>query len=179
LVGITPEKRPATVRNFLNRAGWFATISAAIFAMPLVSFGANVSGALIGADGKPQADRQVHFENRVTHDIFLAQTGADGSFSLDLPPGVYQLRSEYGAAILPRIEVQDADIALGRVKESSAFNPSRLFTRQGVVRGVLTTPAPATANIPATEEVASSPSTPAPSAAPTPSAASSMSSSGR
>jgi hypothetical protein len=179
LIAITPKKRLASVRSFLNGAGLFALISAAIFTLPLLSFGATVSGVLIGSDGKPQADRQVHFEDRVTHDIFLAQTGTDGSFSLDLPPGVYQLRSEYGAAILPRIEVQDADIALGRVKESSAFDPFRLFSRQGVVRGILTTPAPSTANIPATEEMAGRPSTPAPSAASTPSAASSMSSSGK
>lgn len=163
----------------MNGAGLFALVSAAVLALPLLSCAANVSGTLTGSDGKPRADRQVHFENRITHDIFLAQTAPDGSFSLDLPPGIYQLRSEHGAAILSRVEVQDADIALGRVKESWTFNPARLFSRQGVARGVVSTQAPSTANIPTMEEMAGVSSTPAASEAPTPSAAPSLSSSGK
>ena len=108
---------------------------------------ANVSGVLITVDGRAARGRQIHFEDRVTHDLFLIMTDIDGKFSVDLPPGSYDLRSDRGAIMGPMIAVDEADIALGNVVQPSGWR-GLIFQREGVLKGVVTTPAPSTANIP-------------------------------
>ncbi len=131
------------------------------------AFAANVSGVLITVDGKAARSRQIHFEDRVTHDLFLIMTDRDGKFSLDLPPGSYDLRSDRGAIMGPMIVVDEAGIALGNIVQPSGWR-GLIFQREGVLKGVVTTPAPSTANIaPFEPVVAGEAGAPAASPAPT------------
>jgi hypothetical protein len=111
------------------------------------AFAANVSGNLVTVDGKAARNRQIHFENRVTHDLFLIMTVRDGQFSIDLPPGSYDLRSDRGAIMGPLIDVDEADVALGDIVQRAGWR-GQIFQREGVLKGILATPAPSTANIP-------------------------------
>ena len=52
---------------------------------------------------KPLSDHQLHFENRISGDMYLTRTGDDGSFASDLPPGIYDLRAERGLVVRPGI----------------------------------------------------------------------------
>jgi hypothetical protein len=109
---------------------------------------AQVSGTFTGyEDSTPQANRYLHFENRITHDIYVAPTVANGSFGADLPPGEYQLRAERGAILAPAIEVGAADVPLGAVSELAPYAPSRLWDLQAIAPAQLTSAAPSTANI--------------------------------
>src|ERR1700735_3227598 len=68
---------------------------------------ANLSGLMSYRDGKAADRRQLHYENRVTNDIFVAPTKPDGSFTADLPPGIYDLRAERGLVLVSRIRVDN------------------------------------------------------------------------
>jgi hypothetical protein len=81
--------------------------------------------------------------------LSVRETGPDGAFSTDLPPGVYDLRGERGRVIHSRIVVEGDSLALGSVHQRACMSP---FHHQGVVRGIVTTPAPSTANIPLVEQ---------------------------
>jgi hypothetical protein len=74
-------------------------------------------GRLLTHHGQPAAGQQIHFENRVSGDVLLTKTCADGSFSLALAPGAYDLRDEDGPIIVRYINVRDQDINLGTVSE--------------------------------------------------------------
>ena len=63
-----------------------------------------VSGKLLTYEGQPAANQPIHFENLVSGDLFLAQTGQDGSFSFPLPPGEYDLRVEQGPIVVNFID---------------------------------------------------------------------------
>ena len=129
------------------------------------SFAANVSGVLVTVDGKAARSRQVHFENRVTHDLFLIMSDRAGQFSIDLPPGSYDLRSDRGAIMGPLIAVDQADIALGNVVQRSGWR-GLIFEREGVLKGIVASPAPSTANIPPFPVVVGETAAPAPTAKP-------------
>jgi hypothetical protein len=140
--------------NRLMRACGTIAIGALVVTISMAVAGraqaAAVSGTLVGSNGNPLSDREIHFEGSFTHDMFLVQTGAGGAFVIDLPPGAYRLRADRGAVIGSGIEVGDADLALGNVVGSTS-NAPQFCNREGVVPGILTTPAPATSNIPAVE----------------------------
>lgn len=147
----------------------FAIAVAAI--TPLTSANAwIVRGVLTDASGKPLANRQVHFENRVTEDLFLARSGSDGSFSADLPQGRYDLRDEQGHLIEQKIQVkQGDDINLGSVHVQPSSVLEWPFKREGVAPYVVDTEAPATAHVPEVPITPPPPSTaPIPTALPTP-----------
>ena len=108
---------------------------------------ANVSGLMLYRDGKPADKRQLHYENRVTSDIFVAPTKPDGSFTADLPPGFYDLRAERGLVLASKIRVDTADINVGHVVEPAPLDVRRLFQRQGVADTIVVSPAPATSNV--------------------------------
>jgi hypothetical protein len=127
-----------------------ALAAAVSFGVAVRARAATVSGALVGPDGRPLADREIHFEGSFTNDLFLVETGGDGAFAVDLPPGTYRLRADRGAVIDSGIEVDEADLALGKVVGSASSTP-QFCNREGVVGGIMTTPAPATSNIPAVE----------------------------
>jgi len=108
---------------------------------------ANVSGVMFYRDGKPADRRQLHYENRVTSDIFVAPTKPDGSFTADLPPGFYDLRAERGVVLASKIRVDNEDVNVGHVIEPAPLDVRRPFQHEGVAETILDSPAPATANI--------------------------------
>jgi len=118
---------------------------AALTGMPSRAHAATVSGILVQYEGAPDPNRDLHFENAITHDIYLAPTHQDGSFSQQLPPGTYRLRTEVGAILASDINVADADVPLGRVRELAPMAPARLFQFQTIAPTILKSPAPSTA----------------------------------
>ena len=108
---------------------------------------ANVSGLMSYRDGRPADKRQLHYENTVTSDIYVAPTKPDGSFTADLPPGVYDLRAERGVILASRIRVDAADVNIGHVVEPAPLDVRRPFQHEGVAEAIVDSPAPATANV--------------------------------
>jgi len=111
-----------------------------------IAHAANVSGTMSYRNGQPADKRQLHFENRVTSDIFVAPTKPDGSFSAHLPPGIYDLRAERGLVLASKIRVDSDDVNVGHVLEPAPLDVRRLFERQTVAEALVESPAPATAN---------------------------------
>ena len=108
---------------------------------------ANVSGLMSYRDGRPAERRQLHYENRVTSDIYVAPTKPDGSFTADLPPGIYDLRAERGAILADKIRVDSEDVNIGHIVEPAPLDVRRPFEQEGVAEALLESPAPATANL--------------------------------
>lgn len=127
---------------------------------------AEVSGIYTSRGGKPIADHQLHFQNHIAGDMYLTKTGADGSFSTDLPPGTYDLRAERGLIVRPGIRVESTALNVGRVADGAPYDVRRPFERQGIGPALVQTDAPATAHL---EKSGAPPAAPAP----TPAAASS------
>ncbi len=128
-------------------------IALLVIAISIVSAAAGaraavVVGALTTRDGNPAPERQIHFENRVTGDIFLVRTGSDGRFSADLPPGRYDLREEHGPIIHAAIAVGANGQDLGKVAEPSGGFWCHLFEMEVLGPAIVKTPAPSTANLP-------------------------------
>ena len=121
---------------------WLATLGGS------AAYAARVSGVLVGYEkSTPEKSRDLHFENQITHDIYLSPSHADGSFAADIPPGTYDLRAERGAILVHSISVGSTDVKLGNVNELAAYAPRRLFDLQSVAVPILTSPAPSTAYI--------------------------------
>jgi len=147
----------SVVKNISNRrprrhfhfaaAALSVAVAAGLAAGARIARAANVSGLMSYRDGRAADRRQLHYENRVTNDIFVAPTKPDGSFTADLPPGVYDLRAERGVVLASKIRVDSADVNLGHVVEPSPFDVLRLFEHQGVAESIVESPAPATANV--------------------------------
>jgi hypothetical protein len=95
----------------------------------------------------PQQSRDLHFENEVTHDSYLAPTHGDGSFAVELPPGVYELRSERGAVLRRSITIDQTNVPLGHITDLAPYTPMRWFHLQDVAGSILTSPAPSTAYV--------------------------------
>lgn len=147
-----PEPNRSIVLAFLRilahvftRSAVLAAAIAALAGMPSRAQAATVSGILVQYEGAPDPNRDLHFENAITHDIYLAPTHQDGSFSQQLPPGTYRLRTEVGAVLASDINVADADVPLGRVSELAPLAPARLFQFQTIAPTILKSPAPSTA----------------------------------
>lgn len=122
-----------------------------------------ISGVYTSRNGAPLANRQLHFENHISGDMFLTRTGVDGSFSSDLPPGTYDLRAERGLVLKSKIRVESTNLSIGRVNDGAPFDVRRPFERQGIGPALVDTEAPATAHI---EKPGSAPpQAPAPSSA--------------
>jgi hypothetical protein len=122
-------------------------VGAGIAAGARMAGAANVSGMMSYRNEKPAERRQLHYENRVTSDIYVAPTTPDGSFTADLPPGVYDLRAERGVVLVSRIRVDSADINVGHVLEPAPLDVRRPFEREGVADTLVESPAPATSNV--------------------------------
>jgi len=124
-----------------------ATVAVGLAAGARIAGAANVSGVMSYRDGKAADRRQLHYENRVTNDIFVAPTKPDGSFTADLPPGLYDLRAERGVILASKIRVDTADVNIGHVVEPAPLDVRRPFEHEGVAEALVESPAPATANI--------------------------------
>jgi hypothetical protein len=108
---------------------------------------ARVSGALMSYQGQPEASRDLHFENCVTQDEYLAPTHPGGLFAQSLPPGCYDLRAERGAILRRGIIVGNSDVSIGSVSDLAPLAPARLFDLEELFPTLLTSPAPSTAYI--------------------------------
>ncbi len=106
-----------------------------------------VSGSMTYQSGKPADKRQLHFENRTTGDMYVAPTEADGTFTADLPLGLYDLRAERGVILKRKIRVDESDFNIGRVIEPVPLDVHRPFQHEGVADTIVVSPAPSTANL--------------------------------
>ncbi len=137
------------MRAKLKTSGLLALsiLAAAAIAVPGAK-AAVVTGSFVYRGGRPANQRQLHFENRVSHDMFIAPTGNDGNYSVDLPPGVYDLRAERGLILKSGIVVAgDEAINVGQAVEPAPLDVRRPFEREGVGEAIVQTEAPATANL--------------------------------
>ncbi len=146
-VGGGADSRYAGVRFALPAA--LATLIALglVAATAGAAAAARVSGTFATYRGQPAPSRDLHFENCVTLDSFLAPTHRDGSFAQTLPPGCYDLRTERGAIVRHGIMVGAANIAIGQVNDLAPLAPARLFDLETLFPTLLTSPAPSTAYI--------------------------------
>src|SRR5271155_4244030 len=106
-----------------------------------------VSGKLLTYEGQPAANQPIHFENIVSGDLFLAQTGQDGIFSFPVPPGEYDLRVEQGPIVVNFI---DADIEAEAVTLGTVSEPPKIqywLQAEGLAAAMLWSPAPITSNV--------------------------------
>jgi len=104
-----------------------------------------VVGKLLTNEGEPAADRQVHFENTVSGDAYLTRTGADGSFSIALPPAAYNLREEHGPVVVRDIQAWNNTVSLGTVSEPGGWE--HFLQGEGVAPALIHSPAPTTSNV--------------------------------
>jgi len=132
-------------RVFARSAVLAAALAIALTGASSRAYAATVSGILVQYEGAPDPNRDLHFENVITRDIYMAPTHQDGSFSQQLPPGTYRLRTEVGAILASDIGVANADVPLGRVSELAPLAPARLFQFQNIAPTILKSPAPSTA----------------------------------
>jgi hypothetical protein len=142
------------VKNISNRkSGSFAAaalsvaVAVGLAAGARIAGAANASGTMSYRDGRPADRRQLHYENRVTSDIYVAPTKPDGSFAADLPPGWYDLRAERGVVLASKIRVDKQDVNVGHVVEPAPLDVRRPFEHEGVADTIVYSPAPATANV--------------------------------
>jgi hypothetical protein len=113
----------------------------------LTASAANVSGMMSYRNGAPADKRQLHYENRVTGDMYVAPTNPDGTFTANIPPGLYDLRAERGVILARKIRVESADVNIGHVVEPVPLDVHRPFQREGVAEAIIVSPAPSTANL--------------------------------
>ncbi len=126
----------------------FALALASLLSTPIAGANAaTVSGTYSDRKGTPLAGHQLHFENRISGDIFLTPTGGDGSFSADLPPGAYDLRAERGLVLYHDLQVDHGAVNLGRVEDGAPLDVRRPFEREGIAPSMIESSAPATAHL--------------------------------
>jgi hypothetical protein len=112
-----------------------------------------ISGKLVTAEGQPAADREIHFENTVSSDVFLTHTGKDGSFSFALPPATYNLREEQGPIVARNVQAWGDEVNLGTVSEPSGWQ--RILQYEGIAPALVHSPAPITSNVRAGQPIQS------------------------
>ena len=109
---------------------------------------ARVSGNFVYRGGAPADNRQLHFQNRASGDMFVAPTDSKGEFSAYLPPGVYDLRAERGVILKSKIlVVGNDDFSIGTVEAPAPLDVRKPFERQSVVPTIVQSAAPGTANM--------------------------------
>jgi hypothetical protein len=118
-----------------------------ILALPRTAAAVIVSGSMVYQNSKPAEHRQLHFENRATGDMFIAPTDDSGDFSIDLPPGLYDLRAERGVILKYRVNVEQEPVNIGRVVEPVPLDVHRIFQHESVGEEIVNSPAPSTANL--------------------------------
>jgi hypothetical protein len=108
---------------------------------------ATVSGRFVYRNGAAAADRQLHFENVISEDMFIAPTDSDGKYSIELPPGVYDLRAERGVILHKNVVVGLNDVTVPQAVEPAPLDVRRPFEHEGIADSIVRSPAPATANV--------------------------------
>jgi hypothetical protein len=112
-----------------------------------------VSGVLAAPEaGEPPAGHELHFQNRMSGNLYTLRTGPTGAFSIMLPQGVYDLRGKHGAVIASGVIVGQSPLNLGQVTPPSHYDVRRFFQRQEVGQVIVKSPAPASAYVPSPGE---------------------------
>src|SRR5690348_3817499 len=111
-----------------------------------------VSGVLTTPEAGALAGHELHFQERVSGNLYTVRTKADGSFSTMLPHGVYDLRGMHGAVIVRGVAVGQSPVALGQVHPPHPYDVWRLLERQEVGEAIVRSPAPAAAHVPSIGE---------------------------
>lgn len=106
-----------------------------------------VSGVLTDPQGLPLAGVELHFQGRISHDMYTIHTRARGSFSIALPPGLYDLRGEHGEIITSGVRVGERAVHLGHVQTPAPLAPTRLFDRQTIGEAIVQSQAPSGARV--------------------------------
>jgi hypothetical protein len=122
-------------------------IAIATLALPIRARGAVVSGRFVYRNGAPAGNRQLHLENVISQDMFIAPTDSDGKYSVDLPPGVYDLRAERGVILQKNIVVGNNEVSVPQAVEPAPLDVRRPFEHEAIAESIVTSPAPATANV--------------------------------
>jgi len=120
-------------------------LAALILAGNRVASGTVVRGNIASADGQPAAHYQINLENKVTGVLYLVETASDGSFSLDVPPGNYNLRERDGTVLKSGITVKLDPVDIGTAYIPTRNSFWRFFQRIRVAPAIVNSPAPVTA----------------------------------
>ena len=108
-----------------------------------------VTGVLAAAEaGVPLAGQQLHFQGRISGNIYMVRTESNGAFSTMLPAGPYDLRDMHGTVIARAVTVGQSPVDLGQVRPPGPYNVWRLVERQEIGEAIVQSPAPATAYLP-------------------------------
>jgi hypothetical protein len=136
----------AAIKSFLF--GCLVTVLLAGTAAAMQFSSARVSGDFVYKGGAPADNRQLHFQNRASGDMFVAPTNTKGEFSAYLPPGLYDLRAERGVILKAKIlVVGNDDFSIGTVEEPAPLDVRKPFERQSIVPPIVQSAAPGTANM--------------------------------
>ena len=137
--------------SFVGDAMRLATLLAfgiaLVAALPPSARATIVHGILTGGNGDSGLANQVYLQNRVSGDLFIAPPKPDGAFSANVPPGIYDLRTERGSILVGEIVVGQAEVNLGNVQVPRSFSFESLFQGQRLAPTQLQVPAPATARL--------------------------------
>lgn len=107
-----------------------------------------VTGVLSAPDAGTLDGHELHFQERVSGNMYTVRTGANGAFSTMLPQGTYDLRGMHGAVIARGVTVGQSPVNVGQVHPPGPYNVWRLLERQEVSEAIVKSPAPATAYMP-------------------------------
>lgn len=120
-----------------------------------------VTGVLAASEGGSPGGHDLHFQNRLSGNIYAMRTDATGAFSAKLPRGVYDLRGMHGAVIASAVMVGQTPVSLGQVHSPGPYNVWRMVEWQEIGEAIVNSPAPATAYLPnpagATQPIAATP----------------------
>ena len=111
-----------------------------------------VTGVLAAPEAGPLGAHELHFQERVSGNMYTVRTEANGAFSTMLPKGVYDLRGMHGAVIARGVVVGQSPVNVGQVHPPGPYNMWRLLERQEIGEAMVKSPAPATAYVPGAGE---------------------------
>ena len=108
-----------------------------------------VTGVLAAPEAdEPLADHDLHFQGRISGNLYTVRTAPNGAFSTMLPQGVYDLRGMHGTVIVRAVMVGRSPVDLGQVSPPGPYNVWALFERQAIGEAIVKSPAPATVYLP-------------------------------
>jgi hypothetical protein len=107
-----------------------------------------VTGVLAASEAGSPGLHDLHFQNRVSGNLYVLRTEPNGAFSTMLPQGIYDLRGMHGAVIASAVMVGQSPVNLGQVRSPGPYNVWRLLEWQETGPVIVTSPAPATAYLP-------------------------------
>jgi hypothetical protein len=107
-----------------------------------------VTGVLSTPDAASLDGHELHFQERVSGNLYTVRTEANGAFSTMLPQGVYDLRGMHGAVIARGVMVEQSPVNVGQVHPPGPYNIWRVLERQEIGEAIVKSPAPATAYTP-------------------------------